>query len=147
MTVHPHLHQHLAQARADQLRREAARLAAANPRHRRFGAGGAPAEPPIVIRPDRLADARALARLAGLDSARVPAAPLLVAEVAGELRAALSLHDGATIADPFQRTASLVALLTVRAAQLRAEPVARPRLLERLRRGVTRARRLSAPAS
>jgi hypothetical protein len=106
-----------------------------------------PAEPAIVIRPDRPEDAGALARLAALDSARVPAGPLLVAEVAGELRAAISLADGRSIADPFQRTASLVALLAMRAAQLRAEPVGGRRLLARLRRGAARVRRLSAPAN
>jgi hypothetical protein len=71
----------------------------------------------------------------------------LVGEVAGELRAALSLTDGATIADPFHRTASLVDLLNMRARQLQAEPPRDRRVLVRLRRWVTRVRRLSAPAS
>ncbi len=146
MIVHPYLQQQLAQARADELRREAAGSIGVNARDLRFHAD-VPAEPPIVIRPDRPEDVRALARLAALDSARVPAAPLLVAEVAGELRAALSLYDGATIADPFQRTASLVALLTMRAGQLRAESAGGRRLLAALRRGAARARRLSASAS
>jgi len=72
----------------------------------------------IVIRPSRPEDDRALARLAGLDSARVPAEPLLVAEAGGELRAALSLRDRRAIADPFHFTRPLVALLTARAEQL-----------------------------
>jgi hypothetical protein len=133
MVIHPELQRQLAQARADDLRREAARATAGHPRDRRFHSAR-PAEPPIVIRPDRPEDQPALARLAGLDCARVPATPLLVAEVAGELRAALSLGDGQTIADPFHRTASLVELLTLRAAQLRGEPTGRRRLLPRLRR-------------
>jgi hypothetical protein len=63
-------------------------------------------------------DSAAVARLAALDSAEVPAAPLLVAEVGGELQAAVSLGDGRVIADPFHPTLALVALLRERAAQL-----------------------------
>jgi hypothetical protein len=63
-------------------------------------------------------DALALVRLAALDSAEVPSGPMLVAEVNGEVRAALSLRDGAAIADPFRRTRALVELLSARAAQL-----------------------------
>jgi hypothetical protein len=72
-------------------------------------------------------DATAIFRLASLDSAEPPAGQLLLAEVAGELRAAVSLHDGSVIADPFHRTAALVALLRERAAQLTAD-TSRPRL-------------------
>ena len=60
---------------------------------------------PITVRPAYADDERALARLAALDSAPVPPAPLLVAEVEGELRAALSLWDGTVIADPFHPSA------------------------------------------
>lgn len=76
---------------------------------------------PISIRPAYPDDTAALRRLAALDSARVPARPLVVAEVAGELRAALSLSDRRVIADPFSATARLVVLLEVHAAAL-AEP-------------------------
>ena len=67
------------------------------------------------------ADAPALRRLAQLDSA--PAAerapmPMLVAEVGGELRAALPFDGGPAIANPFRRTAELVALLAERVQQL-----------------------------
>ncbi len=72
---------------------------------------------PITIRPACADDDAGLARLAELDSTdRVPPAPVLLAEVGGELRAALSLHDGSTVADPFHLTADLVALLRARAA-------------------------------
>jgi hypothetical protein len=71
-------------------------------------------------------DALALVRLAARDSAEAPALPVLVAEVDGEVRAALSLRDGAVIADPFHRTRELVELLSSRAAQLSAA-VARPK--------------------
>ena len=74
----------------------------------------------------RLADADdspAIAELAGLDSASVPSIPVLIAEADGELRAALSLHDGAIVADPFHRTLVAQQLLRARAAQLRGDPV------------------------
>ena len=67
-------------------------------------------------------DDAAIARLAALDSASVPDAPLLVAEVGGELRAAISLADGGVIADPFHPTAALVALLRERGRQLSGIP-------------------------
>lgn len=76
----------------------------------------------IVIRPSRPEDAPELVKLAALDSRPLPDAPILVAEVDGAVRAALSLSDGAVIADPFHRTAPLTALLSARAEQLRAEP-------------------------
>lgn len=57
-------------------------------------------------------------RLAALDSATVPPPPLLVAEVDGELRAAVSLHDGRAIADPFTRTAHLLDVLRTRIASV-----------------------------
>ncbi|MEA2146150.1 MAG: hypothetical protein QOG59_1737 [Solirubrobacteraceae bacterium] len=74
---------------------------------------------PITVRAAYADDETALMRLAALDSAPVPAAPLLVAEVAGELRAALSLTDGTTIADPFHYTALHLELLRARAAMQR----------------------------
>ena len=63
-------------------------------------------------------DAGALARLAALDSSEPPAAPVLVGEVGGQLLAAMSLSDGAVIADPFFPTVTLVELLRARARQL-----------------------------
>ncbi|MGH2869523.1 MAG: hypothetical protein ACRDNK_18410 [Solirubrobacteraceae bacterium] len=72
----------------------------------------------LMIRPAYGDDYDALARLAALDSAdHVPARPLLIAEVDGVLRAALSLADGSSIADPFYRSARLVTLLRTHAAQ------------------------------
>ena len=47
-----------------------------------------------------------------------PAGRVLVAEVDGELLAAISLDDGAVVADPFEPTAALVELLRARARQL-----------------------------
>ena len=72
-------------------------------------------------------DATALRHLAILDSKQVPGGPLLLAEVAGELWAAVStIDDGPPIADPFRYTAELVALLRERALRLTARPY-RPR--------------------
>jgi hypothetical protein len=77
----------------------------------------------ITIRMAVSADAEALRRLAQLDSAPAPApVPILVAEVGGELRAALPLHGGPAIADPYRPTVELVALLAERARQLAPPP-------------------------
>lgn len=82
----------------------------------------------ITIRPAYGDDYDALARLAALDSAEgVPARPLLIAEVDGILRAALSLRDGSEISDPFFPSARLVALLRTHAAG-EAAKAPRPRL-------------------
>lgn len=71
-------------------------------------------------------DAAALRRLAALDSQPVPPGRLLVAEVAGELWAALSVTaEARAIADPFRHTAELVALLHERADRL-TRPRPRP---------------------
>jgi hypothetical protein len=86
---------------------------------------------PITIRPAYADDSVALRRLAVLDSAvEAPAGPLLVAEVEGELHAALSLQTGAVIADPFRPTLALVELLHAHARALTASTrtARRPRL-------------------
>jgi hypothetical protein len=88
----------------------------------------------ILIRRACADDGPDLVRLAALDSASPPPAPLLVAELDGVLAAALSLRDGSTIADPFRRTAEVVELLRLRAVA--GQDVDRPRTartwLERL---------------
>jgi hypothetical protein len=75
---------------------------------------------PIAIRTATDADSDGLVRLAQRDTATVPRQPLLVAEAAGELRAAISLADGRTIADPFSPTADLIDLLRARARHAHA---------------------------
>lgn len=72
----------------------------------------------IVIRRLGAADAQALARLAGLDSAPRPTGEWIGAEVEGRLLAAASLDGQGTVADPFSRTDELRALLELRASQL-----------------------------
>jgi hypothetical protein len=81
--------------------------------------------PAVTIRPAFPDDGLALFRLAAIDSSELPPQPALVAEVDGELRAALSLRDGRVIADPFHRTQALVDLLRARAAHLTAEDARR----------------------
>jgi hypothetical protein len=76
--------------------------------------------PTVVIRAARGSDGDSLRRLAALDSARVPAGDVLVAEAEGAVVAAHSPTTGATIADPFRRTAEMVQLLELRGAMLRA---------------------------
>ncbi len=75
-------------------------------------------QPGVRIRYARPEDDAALADLAALDSSAVPAPPLLVAELDGELRAALSLATGQVIANPFHMTATLLDRLRERAAPL-----------------------------
>jgi hypothetical protein len=73
----------------------------------------------IEIRPLGLEDGAAVARLAELDTADAPPAPLLGGIVEGRLVAAHSLATGQSIADPFRQTAEIRSLLAERAGQLR----------------------------
>jgi hypothetical protein len=92
----------------------------------------------ITLRPAYADDALALLRLAELDSTpQPPPAPLLLAEVDGVLRAALSRSDGTAIADPFVPTATLIELLR-QAAQ--AEAAAEARATRPRRAGLRRRR-------
>jgi hypothetical protein len=113
--MYSHLHRLIAQARADEFRRAAADSGRARP-HMNVPM---PLRSSVTLRfgfPDDLA---ALTRLATLDSSVPPPQPVLVAEVAGQLRAAVSLSDGSVVADPFFPSAPVVDLLRARAAQLR----------------------------
>ena len=73
----------------------------------------------IVIRTAAGADALVLSRLAALDSQAPPTGGALLVELDGAPRAALELATGRVVADPFHRTADLVALLRLRAERLR----------------------------
>ena len=75
----------------------------------------------ITVRRSVSADRAELERLAALDSARPPRGPALVAESDARMIAALPLGSGRAIADPFEPTAEIVALLELRAAQLRED--------------------------
>jgi hypothetical protein len=87
----------------------------------------------FTIRRADLADLAALDRLAALDSAPAPTGDVLVAEVAGELWAALEIDTSAVIADPFRPSAELVELLRVHARGAR-QPVSRAGLARLLPR-------------
>src|SRR3954452_17885581 len=102
----------------------AARRAATSP------VAGAPGER-VVVRPSRPHDNVVLALLAALDGARRPAGDLLLAEVDGEVLAAVPVDGGRAIADPFRPTADLVAQLRARTQVQRA--ARRPRTRRRLR--------------
>jgi hypothetical protein len=84
----------------------------------------------VTIRPGYADDHTALTRLAALDSSSIPTEPLLVAEIDGEMGAALSLSDGTSIADPFRPTADIVALLRAHAAAATPAPRRRRRALQ-----------------
>jgi hypothetical protein len=72
----------------------------------------------VTVRQSRGVDETDLARLAALDSARPPRGPALIAEVDSRMLAALPLGAGRPIADPFEPTAEIVALLELRKRQL-----------------------------
>jgi hypothetical protein len=78
------------------------------------------ATPNISIRSAQSDDSSTLWQLAALDDRALPSGPFLVAELDCDVVAAVSLPSGATIADPFRRTAEATALLQLRASQLRA---------------------------
>jgi hypothetical protein len=96
-----------------------------NRRRRRRADGRSPLDEGlgITIRFSHPDDTPAVRRLASLDSKPVPGGPLLLAEVAGELWAAVSITgEGPPIADPFRYTAELVTLLQERAHRLTRRP-------------------------
>jgi hypothetical protein len=64
-------------------------------------------------------DIHAVRELEELDGRALTDGPRLVASVGGVPVAALSVLDDAVVADPFEKTASVVDLLRVRARQLR----------------------------
>ena len=97
-------------------------------RHRSSGRVNAPRAPgPTAYVALRLAtcnDEKALARLAALYDRPVPSGPLLLAEVDGELQAALTLTGAHELMEPYRPAAGLVELLAVRAEQLRDQKTA-----------------------
>ncbi len=102
--------------------------------------------PEVTIREATSADERGLDRLAQRDSATVPGGPLVIGEVDGEIRVAVSVGTGATIADPFHGSADAVALVHTRADQLRRRQRRRARVIARTPAPVPAAKRLRAAA-
>jgi len=87
----------------------------------------------VNVRLMRPEDRAGLCRLAALDSGPIPFGAWLVAEVEGELWAAMPLHGGRALADPFHHTADLVSLLEMRAGQMRADSHSGPSVRAALR--------------
>jgi hypothetical protein len=77
-------------------------------------------------------DRGALERLAQLDSTTPPRMAALLAEVDGELVAALPLRAGKAVADPFRTSGDLVQMLELRVAQLSGRARSRRRASPRL---------------
>jgi hypothetical protein len=126
--------------------RELSRAGRAGSRGAAAGKSPTTSAPAVTLRFACAEDDRALERLAQLDSARTPRGPQLVAEVGGQLRAAISLTDGAVLANPFDHTSELVNLLRARAAQLSGQRPKRPGRVSVLlgRAGVRQRERLAA---
>ena len=72
----------------------------------------------VTLRYARDDDTDALVVLAALDSSRAPGGTVIVAEVDGELWAAVSLDDGHAIANPFRPSGELSFRLAERAREL-----------------------------
>ena len=87
----------------------------------------------VNVRMMRPEDRAGLTRLAALDSGPIPFGAWLVAEVEGELWAALPLAGGRALADPFRPTGDLVELLQMRVAQMHADSDAGPSVRAALR--------------
>jgi hypothetical protein len=89
----------------------------------------------LVLRRSGSQDAAALTRLAQLDGAPRPVDAVLVAELDGEIVAAVPFDGGRAIADPFRPTAELVELLRTRTRLLAKNAPSRrlPRLRPHLR--------------
>lgn len=88
----------------------------------------------LTLRSASEVDGWALDHLAQLDSQRPLTGDVLLAEADGRPVAAVAVSDGRATADPFTESATAVALLQARAAQLRAPAAfrtARPSLLAR----------------
>jgi hypothetical protein len=89
----------------------------------------------LTIRRADASDTGALVRLAALDSASPPTGEALLAEVGGELWAAMEISSGAAIADPFRPSGELVDLLRLQVSldgrSERSERSALARLLPR----------------
>jgi hypothetical protein len=97
-------------------------------RHRSSGRVNAPRAPGptahVTLRLATCNDEEALARLAALYDRQLPSGPLLLAEVDGELQAALTLTGARELMEPYRPAAGLVELLAVRAEQLRDQKTA-----------------------
>lgn len=81
-----------------------------------------PAQESVALRLCSVHDDDALERLALLEGRPAPQGRFVLAEVDGQLVAALPLRGGEPLTDPFRSTAHLLPLLRLRAAQLDDQP-------------------------
>jgi hypothetical protein len=128
--MHPEIMRIMAAEHVKILQRDAARYVRATPRK------AAADTRDVELRLCRVSDDLALERLAELEGRPVPEGRLVVAVIRGRIVAALALASGCTLADPFTRTAHLLPLLKLRAAQLREPELHRglfPRYLSLIR--------------
>ena len=118
--MNPFLSRELAGEHVRDLREEAVRALRAQRRQERDSSD-------LCLTVRRLANSNidAIRRLAELDGKPTPIGAVLVAEVAEELVAAVPVDGGEALADPFKPTADIVALLRLRARQLRESSGAR----------------------
>jgi hypothetical protein len=75
---------------------------------------------PITLRHSAHGDRERVLELAQLDGRPAPTGDLLLAEVGGNLWAAVGIEDGAAVSDPFEPAGEVVWLLQMRAEQERA---------------------------
>jgi hypothetical protein len=124
--VHPHLGMILAKQHQQDLMAAAART-----RSRKSAAADSqdpyPAAQSILVRMATAGDRSSLKRLAAFHSTKRPTGPTLLGVLLQRPAAALSLIDGSVLVDPTVATDDLVALLRLRARQLR-EPLGRGEL-------------------
>ncbi len=78
-----------------------------------------PTRADLVVRYARPDEADAVAELAQLDSSRAPRGTVIVADVKGELWAAVSIDDGHAVANPFRPSSELTFVLLERAREVR----------------------------
>ena len=109
---HPEFMKILAADHLDQLRRDA-RVVPGLPRRRAVDTHD------VELRLCRVGDDPDLDRLAELAERPLPHGRLVLAVTRGQIVAALPLAGGSALRDPFAKTAHLMPLLELRAAQLR----------------------------
>lgn len=120
--IHPEFTKILAAEHVEQLRRDA--------RVVRVASRPVVDTQDVELRLCRIADDPQLDRLAALAETPLPNGRLVIAATGGQIVAALPLAGGPALRDPFARTAHLMKLLELRAAQLR-DPEPRRGLIPR----------------
>ena len=124
MSMHPEIMRIMATEHVKVLQHDAARRV--RPTQRQATADTRDVE----LRLCRVSDDPELERLAELEGRQVPDGRLVIAAIRGCIVAALPVAGGLALADPFTRTAHILPLLELRAAQLR-EPELHRGLLPR----------------